>query len=615
MAEVTGLRNNALPYPVYGAPYGLTYPILDADGDLVPGAAGLDAEISKNGDTFADCTNEGTEIATSSGMYYLLLTATELTTDVATIIQKTSTSGAKTTPMVLYPRKLVTIRSGTAAGGAAGSITLDSGASTLDDYYNGMLCVGTLDSTVEARIITDYTGSTKVAAVTPNWNTTPDSDDTFVIYLPEGVQVPTGNTIAWNGTVVATPATAGIPDVNAKNWNNLTTVALPLVPTTAGRTLDVSAGGEAGIDWANIGSPTTTVNLSGTSTLALEPTTAGRKLDVSAGGEAGLDWANIGSPTTAQNLSATNIDVDQVVASVSGAVASVTGNVGGNVTGSVGSVVGAVGSVTGNVGGTINGLTATALADFFDTDSGKVFGDAVGGSVVKEIADNATVSGTVDANVLSISGDSAAADALESILDGGGGTITAGIVGNITGNLSGSVGSVTGNVGGNVAGSVASVTGNLGGNVAGSVGSVTGNVGGNVAGSVGSVASGGIAAASFAAGAIDATAIASNAIAAAKIASGAITAAKFAASAIDAAALATDAVDEIRDAIFARAFSAAYNGLTFDEIVKILVASQGGKTDGGATTTFHIRSLDDSQNTVTATVDADGNRTAVTLNP
>lgn len=58
---------------------------------------------------------------------------------------------------------------------------------------------------------------------------------------------------------------------------------------------------------------------------SLKPTTAGRTLDVSAGGEAGLDWANIGSPTTVQNLSATNIDVDQVVASVSGAVGSLTG--------------------------------------------------------------------------------------------------------------------------------------------------------------------------------------------------------------------------------------------------------------------------------------------------
>lgn len=37
-----------------------------------------------------------------------------------------------------------------------------------------------------------------------------------------------------------------------------------LGPTTAGRTLDVSAGGEAGVDWANVGSPTTAVDLSGT---------------------------------------------------------------------------------------------------------------------------------------------------------------------------------------------------------------------------------------------------------------------------------------------------------------------------------------------------------------
>lgn len=37
-----------------------------------------------------------------------------------------------------------------------------------------------------------------------------------------------------------------------------------LKPTTAGRTLDISAGGEAGVDWANVGSPTTTVTLSGT---------------------------------------------------------------------------------------------------------------------------------------------------------------------------------------------------------------------------------------------------------------------------------------------------------------------------------------------------------------
>lgn len=45
-----------------------------------------------------------------------------------------------------------------------------------------------------------------------------------------------------------------------------------LRPTTKGRQLDVSAGGEAGIDWANIGSPTTSVALSGTSGLSLAST-------------------------------------------------------------------------------------------------------------------------------------------------------------------------------------------------------------------------------------------------------------------------------------------------------------------------------------------------------
>ena len=151
MAEVTGLRNNALNFPVYGAPWGVSFPILDADGDLVTGATALDSEISKNGDTFTDCTNEATEIATSSGTYYLLLTGTEMTAEVITIILKTSTSGAKTTVLTLYPRKMVSIRAGTSAGGATGYITLDSGASAVDDFYKGALCIAVIDTLKSGR--------------------------------------------------------------------------------------------------------------------------------------------------------------------------------------------------------------------------------------------------------------------------------------------------------------------------------------------------------------------------------------------------------------------------------------------------------------------------------
>jgi hypothetical protein len=51
--------------------------------------------------------------------------------------------------------------------------------------------------------------------------------------------------------------TAGLVNLDAA-------ITSRLAPTVAARTLDVSATGEAGIDWANIGSPTTAVGLSGT---------------------------------------------------------------------------------------------------------------------------------------------------------------------------------------------------------------------------------------------------------------------------------------------------------------------------------------------------------------
>lgn len=55
------------------------------------------------------------------------------------------------------------------------------------------------------------------------------------------------------GTAWLTPGTAGTPDVNVKLWNALTTVALPLVPATAGRTLVVDAAGLADANVVKVG--------------------------------------------------------------------------------------------------------------------------------------------------------------------------------------------------------------------------------------------------------------------------------------------------------------------------------------------------------------------------
>lgn len=96
---------DATAIPVKNQAYRISFPILDADGDLVTGATGLDSEVSKDGGTFADVTAEATEIATSSGMYFLDLTAAEMNADTVAIIVKTSSSGAKTTPIVLYPNE------------------------------------------------------------------------------------------------------------------------------------------------------------------------------------------------------------------------------------------------------------------------------------------------------------------------------------------------------------------------------------------------------------------------------------------------------------------------------------------------------------------------------
>jgi len=97
---------DATPIPIKNQAYRITFPIFDADGDLVTGAAGLDSEYSGDAGAFADCTNEATEIAAASGMYYLDLTAAEMNYDTVAVIIKTSTSGAKTTPIVLYPSEV-----------------------------------------------------------------------------------------------------------------------------------------------------------------------------------------------------------------------------------------------------------------------------------------------------------------------------------------------------------------------------------------------------------------------------------------------------------------------------------------------------------------------------
>lgn len=154
-----------------------------------------------------------------------------------------------------------------------------------------------------------------------------------------------------------------------------------LMPTTAARTIDVTATGAAGIDLGNAENQGSTLALTGTTVATVTTTTTATNLTnlpaitsnwltaagIAAGALDGKGNWNIGK--TGYSLTATtglgNQTAD-ITGSLSGSVGSVTGAV-GSVTGAVGSVTGAVGSVTGNVGGNVTGsvgsLATQAKAD------------------------------------------------------------------------------------------------------------------------------------------------------------------------------------------------------------------------------------------------------------
>lgn len=122
-----------------------------------------------------------------------------------------------------------------------------------------------------------------------------------------------------------------------------------IAPTVAGRTLDVTATGAAGIDWANVENPTTTVGLSGTTVKTatdVETDTADIQSRIPASLVSGRIDASVGA-MAANTLTASALATDAVTEIQSG-LATPT-----NITAATGITVAAMGA---------NTLTAAALA-------------------------------------------------------------------------------------------------------------------------------------------------------------------------------------------------------------------------------------------------------------
>lgn len=152
---------------------------------------------------------------------------------------------------------------------------------------------------------------------------------------------------------------------------------------------------------------------------AIKPTTAGRTLDVSAGGEAGVDWANVGSPTTSLALTGTTIATTQKVDIETIKTQAVTCAAGVTVPATIASAT----NITAGTITTVTNLTNAPTAGDFTATMKTSIGTAVAASAV------ASVTATVSANMIQISGDTTAADNLETFFDDTAGAVPwAGII-------------------------------------------------------------------------------------------------------------------------------------------------------------------------------------------
>lgn len=180
------ITHAALP-PIRKARYTMAMGFRDASG-AATAPTSLDTEVSLDGGTFADASNEVTLIkevggATDSAMGYVSLTATEMDASVVTVQIKSS--NCLTELITIYPMFPVYLTGNNIAqDGAAESITIQADESSIDDYYVGMILkTNTGTGGNQARLITDYDGTTKVVTVTPAWETAPTTGTTYSIGL------------------------------------------------------------------------------------------------------------------------------------------------------------------------------------------------------------------------------------------------------------------------------------------------------------------------------------------------------------------------------------------------------------------------------------------------
>lgn len=385
--------------------------------------------------------------------------------------------------------------------------------------------------------------------------------------------------------------TSRLTGTRASNLDNLdATITSRLAPTVPGRTLDVSAGGEAGLDLANVGSPTTVVNLSGVTikTASDLGTTLGSPAGASVSADVAALSGKIGTPAGASvsaDVAAVKTDTGSVsgkmgtpAVSVSADIAAVQTKLGTPAGASVSADVAAVRSDTTKIG---NPAGASVSADIaaVKTDTTKL-GTPAGASVSADIAAVQTKLGTpagasVSSDVAAVKTDTGAIKSKTDNLTASPADET--LIINATNAIMARLGVPAG---ASAAADIAAIKAVL----------PAALIGGRMDSDVGNMRS--------------------AVITAAAIADAAFTAAKAAAGFIGAAQLGSDAANEIRDAIFAQIIEGS---VTFIQSTRAQGRAMLAKVSGMDSNSPHFRDLADTKDSIVASTDGFGNRHSVAV--
>lgn len=244
-----------------------TYPLffLMVDStDHVTGKTGLSPTVtlSKNGGAFASPSGAVSEVG--NGLYKVAGNATDSNTVGELWVHATATGADPTDTsytVVAYDpfdsvRLGLTALPNVIAAGNGGLPTVNASNEVKAIVYAYNTGMTPLQPTVSGRTL----DVTLTGAAGIDWGN---------VENPTTSNNLSGTNIATNQAVLITSGTgtgqlnvtSGVVKADVSAYSSGMT---PLQPTVAGRTLDVTATGAAGLDWGNIENPTTTVGLSGT---------------------------------------------------------------------------------------------------------------------------------------------------------------------------------------------------------------------------------------------------------------------------------------------------------------------------------------------------------------